>query len=267
MMRSATKRRLAAMLAALLLLCGCDRYQESAPKPTTTAPSATSATGADTTTVPTTTTTRYWNPDTPYPAQMRLRVTGLSQFPLYPTGCESVTAVMALRHAGEPVTVEDFVEHCLEKDTNFYYDERYFHGPDPRLVFAGDPRTTSSYGCMAPVIEKALVRYLGSHERVENATGATMQELCQRYVAKGIPVCVWVSINMLEIIPTDTWITPEGETYTWPGNEHCMLLVGYDETHYYFNDPWKGEEVSYPRQLSEQRYETMGRQALVVFPE
>jgi len=46
-----------------------------------------------------------------------------------------------------------------------------------------------------------------------------------------------------------------------------MLLVGYDETHYYFNDPWKGEEVSYPRQLSEQRYETMGRQALVVFPE
>ncbi len=93
-----------------------------------------------------------------------------------------------------------------------------------------------------------------------------MQELCQRYVAKGVPVCVWVSIGMLEIIPTDTWITPAGESYTWPGNEHCMLLVGYDKTHYYFNDPYRGRELSYPRALSEQRYETMGRQAIAVFP-
>ncbi len=198
---------------------------------------------------------------------MRLHVTPMAQFPLFPTGCESVAAVMALHHAGEPLTVADFVDYYLEKDTNFYWDARYFHGPDPRLVFAGDPRTTSSYGCMAPVIEKAMIRYLGSGERVQNATGATLSELCQRYVAQGVPVCVWVSIHMLEIVPTATWITPAGEEYTWPGNEHCMLLVGYDEEHYYFNDPWEGEEVVYSRALSEERYDTMGRQALAVLPE
>ena len=247
-------KRLAAMAAALLLLCGCDRLPNAVLENTST-------------TVFTETAVQGGDSDTPYPAEMRLRVTQLSQWPLYPTGCESVTAVMALRHAGEPVLVEHFVEYCLEKDMNFYWDEGVFYGPDPRVVFVGDPRATASYGCMAPVIEQAMIRCLGSAARVQNATGATMEELCQRYVAQGVPVCVWVSIDMLEITPADTWITPDGETYTWPGNEHCMLLVGYDETHYYFNDPYKGEEVSYPRALSEERYETMGRQALVVFPE
>ena len=247
-----------AAVAMLLLLCGCTADRKGAQTAKMTAPSviSTAATSAAT--------TGHWASNTPYSAAMRLRVAPMAQFPMFPTGCESVAAVMALRHAGEPVTVEDFVEYYLEKDTKFYWDKRVFYGPDPRLVFAGDPRTASSYGCMAPVIEQAMVRYLSSGERVENATGATMQELCQRYVAQGVPVCVWVSINMLEIIPTDTWITPTGEKYTWPGNEHCMLLVGYDETQYYFNDPWKGKEVSFPRELSEQRYDTMGRQALAV---
>ncbi len=269
-MRRKFKQRVAALGCALLLLCGCGKTDGADKSENNTKHTSSTVVASSTTAVETTwrgiTTTRYWDSNAPYPAEMRLRVTQMSQFPLYPTGCESVAAVMALRYAGEPVTVEDFVEHHLEKDNNFYWDEYNFHGPDPRLVFAGDPRTTSSYGCMAPVIERAMIRCLGSGERVENATGATMQELCQRYVAQGVPVCVWVSIGMLEIIPTDTWITPAGESYTWPGNEHCMLLVGYDETHYYFNDPYRGKELGYPRALSEQRYETMGRQAIAVFP-
>ena len=24
----------------------------------------------------------------------------------------------------------------------------------------------------------------------------------------------------------------------WKLNEHCLLLVGYDDQHYWFNDPW-----------------------------
>jgi len=103
MMQSATKRRLAALLAALLLLCGCTTKQESEQATKTTA-SMVMSTAVATSVA----TTNYGAPDTPYPTEMRLRVTGLSQFPLYPTGCESVTAVMALRHAGEPVTVEDY---------------------------------------------------------------------------------------------------------------------------------------------------------------
>lgn len=265
-MRKATCRRCAALLLLVsVLFSGC-RWDNEKPVPDNTDPTSSVSTTVTTTTPTTTTEYRHYT-TVPAPSAFRLQqVPQMAQFPLYPTGCESVSAVMALRYVGGPITVEEFVERHLAKDTNFYYDEQYYYGPDPRLVFAGDPRTTSSYGCMAPVIERAMIHYLGADERVVNATGATMEELCSRYVAQGIPVCVWVSVNMLAIIPTDTWITPAGETYTWPGNEHCMLLIGYDEERYYFNDPYKGREVSYSRTLAEARYETMGRQAIAVLP-
>ena len=188
----------------------------------------------------------------------------IPQNPDYPTGCESVSAVMALQFAGESITVDEFIDNYLEKSNDFYLDGQVRHGPDPYEVFVGDPRTTTSYGCMAPVIEKAMRGYFGTDSRVQNTTGTLLPDLCEQYIADGRPVLVWVSIGMLEIIPTSEWILPNGELFTWPGNEHCMLLVGYDESHYYLNDPYTGRQVKYPRQLVEARYESMGHQSLVI---
>lgn len=43
-----------------------------------------------------------------------------------------------------------------------------------------------------------------------------------------------------------------GETFCWTSNEHCMLLVGYDEEKYYFNDPYNNNGViGYERELVE----------------
>ncbi len=45
-----------------------------------------------------------------------------------------------------------------------------------------------------------------------------------------------------------------------------MLLMGFDENYYYFCDPLsQGAVVSYEKSLVEQRYEEMGRQAVVVY--
>lgn len=215
----------------------------------------------------TATTTRPTRPTVPAPAAFGLDgVPLIPQHPLYPTGCESAAAVMALQWAGEPVTMDEFVDKHLVKDTKFYYEDGVYYGPDPREVFAGDPRTTSSYGCMSPVIRRAMISALGGDERVEDASGLSMTALCEQYVAQGIPVVVWVSINMLNVYPAASWTTPAGETYTWPANEHCMLLIGYDEENYYFNDPYKGREVTYARSLSESRYDALGKQALAVIP-
>lgn len=215
-------------------------------------------------TMTTAATTRY---SVPAPAEFHLNgVPLIPQHPLYPTGCESAAAVMVLQWAGEPVTMAEFVERHLLKDTHFYYQNNVKCGPDPREVFAGDPRTTASYGCMSPVIKRAMTSVLGSGERVADAAGLSMAELCEQYVAKGIPVMVWVSINMLEVYPSDRWLTPSGEEFVWPANEHTMLLIGYDRDNYYFNDPYQGREVSFPRALCEARYESLGRQALAVIP-
>lgn len=193
-----------------------------------------------------------------------LNVPTIHQFPEYPTGCESVAAVMALRYAGESTSVADFIDNHLPCSQEFYWYESKFYGPSPYEYFLGDPRSENSYGCMAPVIEKALISFLSSNERVVNTTGQTLDELCETYIDNDTPVIVWASINMVAIKDGREWILPDGSTYTWPSNEHCLLLVGYDADRYYFNDPYTGRVTSYARSIVEQRYEQLGKQSLVV---
>ncbi len=188
----------------------------------------------------------------------------IHQFPDYPTGCESVAAVMALQYAGESITVEEFIREYLPCSLDFYWYNGTYYGPSPYEYFLGNPRSKNSYGCMAPVIKKALIQHFGSSERLIDATGQDMASLCDTYVSRGIPVIVWVSINMAEVKNGRQWVLPDGSTFAWPSGEHCMLLIGYDTEHYYFNDPYTGQVVCYSRTLSESRYAQMGKQALVI---
>ena len=43
-----------------------------------------------------------------------------------------------------------------------------------------------------------------------------------------------------------------------------MVLVGYDVNNYIFNDPYSGKTVKYRRSLSEDRYNALGQQAIVI---
>lgn len=187
----------------------------------------------------------------------------LSQFPAYPTGCESVSTVMVLQSLGKDIDTETFVDTYLPKSATFYSDGGKRYGPSPYEHFIGDPRTSASYGCMAPVIKAAIVAYLGS-DKVTNTTGTDLSTLCDTYIRNGTPVLVWATINMLETNPKNSWYLADGTRFTWPGNEHCMVLVGYDDTHYYFNDPYAGKLVKYEKGLVEDRYAELGHQSLVV---
>lgn len=56
-----------------------------------------------------------------------------------------------------------------------------------------------------------------------------------------------------------------GDKYTWQRNEHCLVLVGYDDDNYYFNDPYKNHGlIAYNKALVEQRFLEMGKQSVVV---
>ena len=188
----------------------------------------------------------------------------LSQFPEFPTGCESVSAVTVLRFYGESITAAKFIDEYLPKSADFYYESGRRYGPSPYDFFIGNPRTAASYGCMAPVIEKALCDYFGGSERVKNTTGAELSELCDKYIDNGIPVIMWATINMLETDPKNTWYLKDGTRFSWPGNEHCLVLTGYDADSYYFNDPYAGKTVKYKKQTVKDRYAELGRQSVVI---
>ena len=62
----------------------------------------------------------------------------IDQSGAYPTGCESVSAVMLLQFLGVDITVDEFIEKYLEKQDFEKRDGEMF-GPDPRKYFCGSP--------------------------------------------------------------------------------------------------------------------------------
>ena len=168
-----------------------------------------------------------------------LNVPYINQRMDYPTGCESVSAVMALQYAGVDITVDTFIDDCLDTGERPAYEDGVRYGCDPWEAFPGDPRSSSGYGCFSPVIERALRRAVGTQPyTVESLNGLTLDELCGRYVQKGVPVIVWATIDMAAPKPGSTWIVRDtGRLIQWMTPMHCLLLVGYDEKNYYFNDP------------------------------
>ncbi len=216
------------------------------------------------------TTTTTTAPDQPQSAPASYKISGvpvLDQQASFPTGCESTAAVMALRYAGVNITMSEFVDKHLPQSSAFSYKDGQKYGPSPYEYFLGNPRSNNAYGCMAPVIEKAITSVLGGNERVRTATGMTMTELCEQYICKGIPVLVWATIEMSEPKYIDSWILPDGTKYTWTTNEHCLVLTGYDNDRYYFNDPYSGRERSCMRELGEKRYTQLGSQAIAIMPQ
>ena len=173
----------------------------------------------------------------------------------YPTGCESVSAVMLLKYLGYDISVEQFIEDCLEQK-EFEIREGQLFGADPNLYFCGNPYDKDSFGCYAPVICNALKKVLGEKYEVVNETNTPIEEFIRKYIDKDIPVIFWACINMREPIVGPEWrLFDSGEKFTWISNEHCMLLVGYDENGYYFNDPHENRGlIHYEKELVEDRH-------------
>lgn len=183
----------------------------------------------------------------------------------FPTGCESASAVMLLRDAGYSTSIDTFIDTALDIGY-LYYDNSILYGPDPNKAFIGDPRSSHGYGCYAPVITNSLNRILTGGDTAKNVTGTSMSKLLTDYIDNGTPVAVWATINMMVPDNGTQWIVPEtGELFTWKRHEHCLVLVGYDDTYYYMNDPYNSNGLkAYSRAIVEARYAAMGYQAVVI---
>lgn len=119
----------------------------------------------------------------------------------------------------------------------------------------------------SPVIQRALQKVLvDSNYSAEYYLGTPLQEICAKYIDKGIPVILWATMEMQEASYTSTWLTPEGDQVSWISPEHCLLLVGYDNEYYYFNDSRQGKQTAYLKREVEIAYESMLSQAVVIIP-
>ena len=193
-----------------------------------------------------------------------LEVPALSQTD-WPTGCESVSAVMALNWAGADLTVEDFVYGFLPMDELWMDAGGQLCGPSPADTFIGDP-AGRGYGCFAPVLARAMSQAAPAGYRALDLTGSPLSELACAYLRHNIPVVIWATMEMRPVEAGTQWLLPGGEVFTWPSGEHCLLLVGETAEGYLLNDPRAGETVCYDKELVRQRYESLGSQAVALVP-
>ena len=198
-----------------------------------------------------------------------ITMTGLSQAHI-PTGCESVSTVTVLNYFGIEITPEAFIEDYLTCEP-FYRENGVLCGPNPHEAFAGNPFQKASLGCFPRVIVQALENmrtqeYEGMEEiTFADVSGTGLEQLEEEYLKKGIPVLLWVTMEMKPSYAGMQYYLEDGSCYIWRAGEHCMVLCGYDENSYYLIDPLAGGEVvCYTRELVESRYEEMGEYAVVI---
>ena len=153
------------------------------------------------------------------------------------------------------MTVDEFIKNCLECREMEMRDGKLY-GPDPNEYFCGSPYDEDSFGIYAKGLLKALDRAAGTEFCFKDESGTPIQKLLEKYIDQEMPVVFWACINMRKEITGPEWkLLDSGETFCWTSNEHCMLLVGYDEEKYYFNDPYNNNGViGYERELVEKRH-------------
>ncbi len=198
----------------------------------------------------------------------KIEVRNILQYPELPTGCECVSLTILLNHLGFPADKMQMARVFLPK-LDFSEKDGVLYGADFRTTFAGDPESPHAYGCYAPCIAETARRYFaieGIDAEPVDLTGAGLEDLFSRFIDRDIPVLVWVTSSSLhETKLTTVWTTPEGEQVQWVAYEHCVVLTGYNREKgiIFVSDPLVGNTV-YDYALFKQRYEDLGRQAVMI---
>lgn len=188
----------------------------------------------------------------------KLDVTPVLQLPELPTGCEITSLATVLNYYGYDISKTQLADE--------YLDCGKIGQTDPDEKFIGSPYDEHSYGCYSNVIADATRDFSIKNNcnfKIYNLNGLSLDEL-YKYIENGSPVIVWATIDLMETYRNITWDI-DGKEIAWRANEHCMVLIGYDKDNdtCIVSDPLKGI-MEYPKELFNQRYEELGKQAVIL---
>lgn len=192
------------------------------------------------------------------------------QNPELPAGCEATSAAMLLAAYGNDTDKLSFAA-ALPKCPLELHDG-LLYGPHPSEAFIGSPDSSYGFGVFAaPVVTtmQAIIDEASGRHRANDLTGVGEDALLS-YLDRGIPVCAWTTMDLLPLANKGGWYLKDGaayteEYYTWPGNEHCVVLVAYDRNTVTVHDPLQGV-VTWERALFFQRHAEVGAFAIVLEP-
>ena len=180
----------------------------------------------------------------------------IQQLPELDRGCEVTSLAMILQYAG--ITVDKMKLANEIKKVDFMNDG--VRG-NPNEGFVGNIYTfsESGYGVYHGPLFQLAKKYLPN--KAVDLTGKSIEEL-YKSVKAGQPVVMITNATFAPLDEFTTWETINGDvsiTY----NEHCVVLIGYDQESVYIRDPLKDSlDVKVPREKFEQAWVQMGSQAI-----
>ncbi len=190
-------------------------------------------------------------------------------------GCETYACTMLLQSQGIDMDEFEFANNYLVQKPIYENSEDDWYGPDMDSAYVGDVEW--GYGVNSPAMGKFMNQMLkdkGSDKKAYVLDESSLEQLCKDYIVNDIPVMVWATTNMQEPYVKRIWtinyVDEEisdaqiGDTEQWLQNEHCLVLIGYDKDNYYFADSVAGEVSVFDKATTQDKYEKLDCQAIVV---
>lgn len=181
-----------------------------------------------------------------------------SQFPEYPTGCESIALKILLEYNGIYTSGDEIINR-LKKGQLPYKIEDEMYGGNPEIEFIGDPRNDYSYGVYNTPIAEVANTFKAN---IQNREGMELDEILN-IVSEKRPVMVWTTVENLPSRISTIWIyRPTGEKIYWKENEHAVVIIGYNEAQVIVSDPYTGRITRYNKNTFRENYNYMGKRAV-----
>lgn len=155
----------------------------------------------------------YYKPKTVYGKQSNqisgktLNVPIINQRPELPTGCEITAVTMMLQYKGAKVNKVSLAKEMPR------------HSSNPNYGYVGNPFTKRGWTIYPPALMKLVKKHAGSSVNLTGKSNATVE----KQLLKNKPIVVLVS-------PMHGF------------SVHALVLTGYDQSNYYFNDCWTGKK-------------------------
>lgn len=169
----------------------------------------------------------------------------ISQLPNYPNGCEATSAVMLLNAYGIDISLTEFINNYMSKNT-IYYSGGMLVGPNPETTYAGNPADPVwGLGIYAPGIKNAMEKVIASVKSIaENENikyfvySSYNEEHPLEFYEDSFPIVIWATVDYTPATDVFRIMSYDGTTiYTYTKNSHTIVVTGSDENYYYINDP------------------------------
>lgn len=153
---------------------------------------------------------------------VQLNVTGRSQYPTLPNGCEAVAASVAMTALGAPIEAETFASQYLPKTT-------IGSGVGPEDAYIGDP-FGEGYYCYPGALVTGMNNFLSAQPttlRAQTHAITPVSELALRLHLQKKPLVVWMTVDDKTATrdETTTWQVDGREMHPYT-NLHVVVVDG-----------------------------------------